>query len=93
MADDRIIISSLAVRRHTELYDDTSAALRLESEQEVRLSGKSWKYVSAQQSSDPSELHSGNKHFKSSLLVVWPTDLTQHEFRLFTRRHCDVVMC
>ena len=34
---------------------------------------------------------SGNRHFKRSLLVFWPTDLTQHEFTLFTRRHYDVM--
>lgn len=39
-----------------------------------------------------SELHSENKHFKSCWPVVWPTDLTKHEFRLFTTRHNDVVI-
>ncbi len=46
----------------------------------------------AQHSPDRSELHSENKHFKSCLLVVLQTDLTKHEFRLFTNRHHDVVI-
>ncbi len=44
------------------------------------------------ESPDWSELHSENKHFKSFLLVVLWTDLTSHEFRLFTSRHHDVVI-
>lgn len=39
-----------------------------------------------------SKLYSGNKHFKLCLLVIWLTDLTQHEFRLFTRWHYEVLI-
>ncbi len=41
---------------------------------------------------DRSEPHSENKHFKSSLFVILQTDLTKHEFRLFTNRQHDVVI-
>ena len=30
-------------------------------------------------------------HLESCLLVVWPTDLTTHSFRLFTSWHYDVI--
>lgn len=43
-------------------------------------------------SSYRSKLYSGNKHFKLCLLVIWLTDLTQHEFRLFTRWHYEVLI-
>ncbi len=37
-------------------------------------------------------LFTENKHFKSSFLVDLQTDLTEHEFRLFTSQHHDVVI-
>ena len=53
----------------------------------VRPPGKFWKYVSALHSIaliDPSSV-SGSEHCKRCFLVIWPTDLTRHQFRLFLR--------
>lgn len=43
-------------------------------------------FFSYYQITDQSELHSGNKLLKRCLLVIWLTDLTKHESRLFTRQ-------
>ena len=64
----------------------------MEVSKKVRIPGKFWKYVSAQHSSDQSELHLRNRHFKSCLSVVWPTDLMKHAIRFFIRTHYDVVV-
>ena len=72
-----------------ELNDDTSTEVRQDREElwrKVWLPGKSWKHVSAQLSSD---LHSGNKHFKSSEFVVWHQSDTKRHRGVVTSDHTE----
>ncbi len=86
----------VAVCEHSVLYDTTSylhgdqtkkeIAWRKVS-QEVRLSGKFWKYSSYR-------LHFSiqTAFFKKAFKKLWK-DLKKHKFRLFANWHCDVVIC
>ena len=55
------VVQTQLIYRHSDGTQSSCGAVS----QQVRLHGKSCKYVWAQQSSDPSELQSGNKHLTS----------------------------
>lgn len=76
-------IQSCMIKKKSALTETRQKRARRKVSKEVGLPGKSWKYVSTQHSSDWAKLHSANKHFKSCSLVIWLTDLTKHEFRLY----------